>query len=195
MSPGFSLLWDPGNDLLGSPHFRATAIGSKSGYESTCPFVSCALAPLLPRFHRRALPLNGRCCTPLPALWRPEQIRFHLTADGCRLTAFGGFAPYRLCNFSKPDGIPCGSPTLRGKKLCYYHLRDARRRERSAAAIRKADVLGPVLPPMNSHYDIRDALTEVLNVLWQSRISDRRAGRILFDIQQATKAVVRTEAS
>jgi hypothetical protein len=93
---------------------------------------------------------------------------------------------YRICNFPKPDGIPCGSPALRGEKLCYYHQRDHKRREYSASAIRRADVLGPRLPRMNSLADIQAALYEVMNAIASHDVSHRRAGRILFDLEQAS---------
>jgi len=95
----------------------------------------------------------------------------------------------RVCNFPKPDGTPCGSPTLRGEKLCYYHVRDHRRLQYAGNAIRRADVLGPRLPRMKSLADIQAALHEVLQALAEDRIPHQRAGRILFDIQQAALAL------
>src|SRR5271169_3280419 len=97
--------------------------------------------------------------------------------------------PYRICNFPKSDGNLCGSPALTGKKLCYYHQRDHQRRQYTASVVRRADVLGPMLPPMKSFYDIRAALNEVIQALAAGSISDRRAGRVLFDIQQASVAL------
>lgn len=31
--------------------------------------------------------------------------------------------PFRYCCHVKEDGIPCGSPALRGESYCHYHLR------------------------------------------------------------------------
>ena len=59
-----------------------------------------------------------------------------------------------LCGHLKQDGVPCGSPALHGKKLCYFHLREHKRSQYAAAVIRRADVLGPKLPPMKSLADI-----------------------------------------
>src|SRR5271167_2675370 len=97
--------------------------------------------------------------------------------------------PYRICNFPKADDLPCASPALTGKKLCFYHHRDRIRQQNIGSAIRRADVLGPKLPPMKSFYDIRAALNEVIQALAAGSISDRRAGRVLFDIQQASVAL------
>jgi len=93
--------------------------------------------------------------------------------------------PYRICNSPKPDGSPCGSPALRGKRLCYFHHRDEQRRRYRGSAIRRADVLGPRLPRMKSLYDVQVALSEVGNAILDHRVSHQRAGRILFDLQQA----------
>ncbi len=30
---------------------------------------------------------------------------------------------FRYCRHLKEDGIPCGSPPLRGERYCYFHLR------------------------------------------------------------------------
>ena len=92
---------------------------------------------------------------------------------------------YRTCDHLKPDGVPCGSPVLRGKQLCYYHQRDHKRRQYAAGVIRRADVLGPRLPPMKSLADIQLALGEVFNALAADRVPLQRASARLFDLQQA----------
>lgn len=96
---------------------------------------------------------------------------------------------FRTCNHLKEDGVPCGSPALRRKKFCYYHLRDHRRSQYSAGLLRRADILGPRLPRMNSLEDIQLALGEVLNAIASHSVSLNRAGRILFDLQQATTSL------
>jgi len=92
---------------------------------------------------------------------------------------------FRTCNHPKEDGVPCGSPALRGKKLCYYHQRDHKRRHYAAGVLRRSDILGPRLPRMKSLTDVQAALYEVMQALVADRVSHRRAGRILFDLQQA----------
>jgi|SRR5271167_340343 len=96
---------------------------------------------------------------------------------------------FRVCNFPKPDGTLCGSPALRGEKLCYYHQRDRKRSQYAAGAIRRADVLGPRLPPMKSLVDVQAALREDFNALAAHRVPLPRAGRILFDLEQAAVAL------
>ncbi len=103
--------------------------------------------------------------------------------------------PYRICNFPKADGSPCSSPALTGKKLCFYHHRDRIRLQNIGSAVRRADVLGPKLPPMRSLYDIRAALNEVVQALAAGTVSEQRAGRVLFDIQQVTVALSQANKS
>ena len=91
----------------------------------------------------------------------------------------------RICNFPKPDGISCGSPALKYKKLCYFHHRDLKRLQYVGSAIRRADVLGPRFPRMKSLADIQAALYEVMTAIAAQTISTQCAGRILFDLQQA----------
>ena len=38
----------------------------------------------------------------------------------------------RLCAHLKSDGLPCGSPALRGQRLCYFHLDPVARRLKTA---------------------------------------------------------------
>src|SRR5271165_2427627 len=96
---------------------------------------------------------------------------------------------FRTCNHLKEDGVPCGSPALRGKKLCYYHQRDHKRRHYAAGVLRRADILGPRLPRMKSHADIQVALYQVMNALVENRVPLRRASARLFDLQQAAMAL------
>ena len=89
------------------------------------------------------------------------------------------------CSHRKADALPCGSPALPGKKLCYFHHRDHKRRAYAASVIRRADVLGPRLPRMKSLADVQLALYEVLNALAAHRVSYPRAARILFDLERS----------
>ena|SRR5271165_788057 len=102
---------------------------------------------------------------------------------------------FRTCNHLKQDGVPCGSPALRGEKLCYYHQRDHRRSQYAAGAIRRADVLGPRLPRMKSLADIQLALYEVLTALVARLVPLQRAGRILFDLEQASMTLQKPSPS
>lgn len=90
----------------------------------------------------------------------------------------------RICHYPKPDGSPCGSPTLREKKFCYYHLRDHKRHEHAAKVLRQLDVLGPRLPQLRTLDDVQDALNQILSALADGTIDADRAGTHLFAVQQ-----------
>ena len=95
----------------------------------------------------------------------------------------------RTCDHLKEDGILCGSPALRGEKLCYFHQRDHKRSQYAAGAIRRADVLGPRLPRMKSIPQIQAAIYEILTALAANRVPLQRASARLFDLQQAVVAL------
>jgi hypothetical protein len=99
-----------------------------------------------------------------------------------------------LCNHPKPDGIPCGSPAVRGKKFCYYHLRDQKRLSYSAKVVRQLDVLGPRLPRLTNLRDVQDALHEIFCAVAENRIDLDRAGRHLFRIQQISASLHKARA-
>ena len=94
---------------------------------------------------------------------------------------------YPTCSFLKDDGVPCGSPALRGKKLCYYHQRDYKRRQYAAKVLRQLDPLNPHAPLPKALPDIQTALHRVLAALVENRIDHTRAGILLFAPQQAAK--------
>jgi hypothetical protein len=95
----------------------------------------------------------------------------------------------RTCDHLKEDGTLCGSPALRGEKLCYFHQRDYKRSQYAAGAIRRADVLGPRLPVMKSIPQIQAALHEIVTALIAHRVSHQRASARLFDLEQAAAAL------
>lgn len=98
-----------------------------------------------------------------------------------------------LCNFPKSDGVPCGSPALRGKKLCYFHLRIHKRRQFSERVTRELDVLGPRLPKMRNLRQVQAALNEIVTAIAEGRIDLDRAGTHLFALQRTTSSLLDSE--
>ena len=93
---------------------------------------------------------------------------------------------YPTCNYLKANGIPCGSPALRGQKLCYFHQRDHKRTQQRARLRRCAEVCQLHFPPLNSILDVQIAVFEVMDALAANRIEPQRAGALLFGLQQAS---------
>ncbi len=48
---------------------------------------------------------------------------------------------FRLCQHTKDDGELCGSPAMRAKNYCYFHLEVVRRRRRLARMARERRLL------------------------------------------------------
>jgi hypothetical protein len=46
-----------------------------------------------------------------------------LSGEADEKSAEAAMKPFRYCRHVKQDGIPCGSPALRGESYCYYHVR------------------------------------------------------------------------
>ena len=90
------------------------------------------------------------------------------------------------CSHRKADGIVCGSPALRGQKLCYFHERDHQRQQQIARIRRRAETLRLHLPPLETVLDVQAALVEVIDALADHRIDPKRASTLLFALQQAS---------
>ena len=76
------------------------------------------------------------------------------------------------CHHIKDNGIRCGSPALRGKDLCYFHLRQARRP-------------APYIPPLKDRASIHVVLTEIMRAAFAGRIEDDRLRTMLYALQIA----------
>ncbi len=77
------------------------------------------------------------------------------------------------CQHLKPDGIRCGSPALRGRDLCYFHHRQARRPS-----------LGYV-PPLNDRAAIQHALSQIMRAAFDPRVDSDRLRVMVYTLQTA----------
>jgi len=91
----------------------------------------------------------------------------------------------RLCGHLKEDGIPCGSPALRGQRFCYFHHRHLQQQLVFARDRRRAEVCDWKLPPLQTLRDIQKALHRITNELWTGRLDTERAGSMLYAMQRA----------
>jgi len=97
--------------------------------------------------------------------------------------------PYPTCNHRKLGGVLCGSPALRGKKLCFYHHRDHQRQQYAERILRSNDPLRPSAPLPRTLPDTQIMLSEVLTALADDGISTRRAGKLLYALQQTSTSL------
>ncbi len=78
------------------------------------------------------------------------------------------------CHHIKDDGVRCGSPALRGKDLCYFHLRQLRERPRLH------------LPLLEDRPSIQYAVTQVMRAVLEDRVDNQRLRLLLYALQVAS---------
>ena len=100
---------------------------------------------------------------------------------------------YETCRHVKEDGTYCGSPALRDRKYCYYHLMQRGRRLRRARALRDNLPYRLEIQSLDNHYAVRDALTDIAQALAAGQLDPGTAGKLLYAIQQVSATNRRIE--
>jgi hypothetical protein len=100
---------------------------------------------------------------------------------------------YETCRHVKEDGAYCGSPALRERKYCYYHLMQRGRRLRRARALRDNLPYRLEIHSLDNVYAVRAALTDIAQALAAGQLDARTAGKLLYAIQQVSSANRRIE--
>jgi hypothetical protein len=100
---------------------------------------------------------------------------------------------YETCRHVKEDGAYCGSPALRERKYCYYHLMQRASRLRRARALRDNLPYRLEIQSLDNLYAVRAALTDIAQALAAGQLDPRTAGKLLYAIQQVTSANRRIE--
>jgi hypothetical protein len=85
------------------------------------------------------------------------------------------------CRHIKTSGGKCGSPALRGKPYCYFHVRLKQRAARPASPY-----LALELPALEDRGAIQIAISEVVSALADHRIEPKRASTLLYALQIAS---------
>jgi hypothetical protein len=93
--------------------------------------------------------------------------------------------PFKTCNHVKENGTFCRSAALRGRDYCYFHLRLRGRRLGMAQAQSRRAPWGLDLPPLEDMHSVQVALMQVLDALAAGHLDHRRAGLLLYGLQQA----------
>jgi hypothetical protein len=95
------------------------------------------------------------------------------------------------CHYIKVNGTRCGSPALRNQKLCYFHERwHEQRVTLRGYPGEQNQVQLPVLEDANS---IQMALTQVMRLVLDQKISNKEAGLLLYALQIASNNLKRTK--
>ena len=100
---------------------------------------------------------------------------------------------YETCRHAKEDGAYCGSPALRERKYCYYHLMQRGRRLRRARALRDNLPYRLEIQSLDNLYAVRAALSDIAQALAAGQLESRTAGKLLYAIQQVSSTNRRIE--
>jgi hypothetical protein len=100
---------------------------------------------------------------------------------------------YETCRHVKEDGAYCGSPALRDRKYCYYHLIQRGQRLRRARALRDNLPYRLEIQSLDNLYAVRAALTDIAQALAAGQLDSRTAGKLLYAIRQVSSTNRRIE--
>ena len=100
---------------------------------------------------------------------------------------------YPTCRHRKEDGFYCGSPALRNRKYCYYHLMERARRLNRARALGDNRPFRLEIVSLDNLDAIRTALTDVAQAVACGRLDSHAAGKVLYAIQQVSSINRRIE--
>jgi len=92
----------------------------------------------------------------------------------------------RNCEYIKPNGEFCGSPALRGRDYCHWHLTCIARRLRAEKQEATADRTPLELPPLEDANSIQLAIMTVTDAMLRNRVGPRMSGQLLYALQLAS---------
>ena len=98
----------------------------------------------------------------------------------------GGDQGVKLCRHIKEDSVFCHCPAVSGRPYCYCHLRLRGQQMRMARALAQRQSYYLVLPPLEDLHAVQAALTHVTAALTAGLLEQRRAGLLLYALQQAS---------
>jgi hypothetical protein len=97
----------------------------------------------------------------------------------------------RHCEHVKSNGHFCGSPAMRGRNYCYFHLNYVGHRlraEKQAARgqLSHSNNVAFELPLLEDAASVQLALMQVTNAMLQGTLDPKRAGLVLYALQTAS---------
>ncbi len=98
----------------------------------------------------------------------------------------------RRCQHIRTNGTQCGSPALRGGKFCYHHQECRPERVTVKGADGKARKI--LVPLFEDAHSIQTMVRQVVMLLLEDKIDDKKAGRVLYALQIASANLKRMEA-
>ena len=102
--------------------------------------------------------------------------------------------PYKYCQHVRENGTFCASGAVKGRAYCYFHLRVRARRLALAQAQSQEQTWRMDLPPLEDMHSVQVGLMQVADALAADAIDPRRAGLMLYALQQAATNLSNTTA-
>jgi hypothetical protein len=95
-----------------------------------------------------------------------------------------GIENVNRCQHLKVNGTQCGSPALRRRRLCFFHVRCQEQRARiMGSQFGQARFVVPLLEDANA---VQLALMQVMQLLGSGQMEHRTAGLMLYALQTAS---------
>lgn len=98
----------------------------------------------------------------------------------------------RRCQHIRTNGTQCGSPSLRDGKFCYHHQECRPERVTVKGADGKASEI--LVPVFEDAHSIQTMVRQVVMLMLEDKIDDKKAGRVLYALQIASANLKRMEA-
>jgi hypothetical protein len=98
----------------------------------------------------------------------------------------------RRCQHIKTNGTQCGSPALREGKFCYHHQESRPERVTVKGADGKASEI--LVPVFEDAHSIQTMVRQVVMLMLEDKIDDKKAGRVLYALQIAAANLKNMEA-
>jgi hypothetical protein len=90
----------------------------------------------------------------------------------------------RRCQHIKVNGTQCGSPAMRDRNYCYFHMRWHRKGRQVNAFLQEQQIL--ILPTLEDANSIQVGLADIMRQLATKMIDHRTAGLLLYAVQIAS---------
>ena len=100
----------------------------------------------------------------------------------------------RRCRHIRTNGTQCGSPALKEKEFCYYHVQNQPRAVELYVDGDRYPDSEFMLPVFEDAHSIQTALRQVIQLLFEHRIHRKDAGLMLYALQIASGNLKRMEA-
>ena len=96
------------------------------------------------------------------------------------------------CQHIKVNGVQCGSPALRNRKLCHFHQRWQQGRIQLGANHARRSRYSLELPILEDANSIQVALMQGLRLLLTNQVDHRTAAFLFYALQTASSNLSRT---